>query len=73
MTAIDPTDGVQRNLATKTSIRLQFSALLLMHILNIYNMLIQELHYESLNLIPDGQQQFRKIRVKVSIFPLLWL
>jgi len=36
-------------------------------------MLIQELHYETLNLMPGGQQQPRKNIVKVSTFPLFWL
>ena len=70
---IGSTDDVQRNRAVTLSkkIYLQISALLL-HILNIYNMLIQELHYETLNLKPDGQQELRKNRVKVPTFPLFW-
>jgi hypothetical protein len=68
-------DGVQRKrlvtLSMKISIYFKISALLL-YILNIYNMLIQELHYETLNLMPDAQQRPRKNGVKVSTFPLFW-
>jgi hypothetical protein len=71
---IGSADGIQRDdvvtLSTKISIYSQIFALLL-RILNIYNMLIQELDYETLNLMPDGQQQPRKNRVKVSIILVL--